>query len=214
MADLPITTNTSALTMTTREIAELTGKEHRNVTRDFEKQCSDLGEDVLKFEHIYLDSYNREQKQYLLDREHTMTLVAGYDTRCRHAIVKRWLELETASALPTLPADPVLRAVALSLIELDRVKTRQDAQDRRLDQIEGRVVELSPSPTHQTVLSFAKALGKSIASLKAAALGKRATRLCTERGVQIIHVPDERYGSVNAYPVDILSEVFRNDNAA
>ena len=37
-----------------------------------------------------------------LDREHTLTLITGYDVKCRHAINKRWLELETKGAkLPT-----------------------------------------------------------------------------------------------------------------
>jgi len=35
---------------------------------------SELGEDALKFEDIYLDSMNREQAEYRLDREMTETL--------------------------------------------------------------------------------------------------------------------------------------------
>ncbi|ELE3278949.1 Rha family transcriptional regulator, partial [Salmonella enterica subsp. enterica serovar Tucson] len=66
------------LTMSSREIAELTGKQHKNVKRDIEKMLSDLQEDALRFEHIYLDVQNRQQIEYLLDREHTECLLTGY----------------------------------------------------------------------------------------------------------------------------------------
>lgn len=40
--------------MTSREIAELTGKAHFNVLVDVHKMLSELGEDELKFQGIYV----------------------------------------------------------------------------------------------------------------------------------------------------------------
>ncbi len=85
-------------TMSSREIAELTGKEHRNVARDIRAMLGDLEEDALKFEHIYLDSMNREQIEYLLDRELTETLLTGYSAILRRKVIHRWHELEDAAA--------------------------------------------------------------------------------------------------------------------
>ena len=48
-------------TMSSREIAELCDKEHRNVLADIRTMCEQLNLDVLTFQHIYLDSMNREQ---------------------------------------------------------------------------------------------------------------------------------------------------------
>ncbi len=45
--------------------------------RDIEKMLSDLGEDAPKFGDIYIDSMNREQTEYRLDRELTETLPIG-----------------------------------------------------------------------------------------------------------------------------------------
>ena len=44
--------------MSSREIAELCGKEHRNECRDIKVLAEQLDVDVRKFEHIYLDSMN------------------------------------------------------------------------------------------------------------------------------------------------------------
>jgi hypothetical protein len=63
--------------MTSREIADLTGKRHPDVTRDIEKMLIELQEDRLNFQRIYLDTMNREQREYVLDRELTDTLLTG-----------------------------------------------------------------------------------------------------------------------------------------
>lgn len=55
-------------TMTSREIAELTGKEHRNVLADIRKMLAELhGEGgVLKFQQSYFNSQNKEQPEFCL----------------------------------------------------------------------------------------------------------------------------------------------------
>jgi phage antirepressor YoqD-like protein len=95
--NMPILTqfgNSEQKTMSTRVIAELCEKEHRNVKRDSEVMFQGLQLDALNFEHIYLDSMNRQQTEYLLDEELTMTLVTGYNIVLRNRVIKRWKELE------------------------------------------------------------------------------------------------------------------------
>lgn len=100
------------ITMSSREIATLCSKEHRNVLADIRNLCQHLEIDVLSFQHIYLDSMNREQTEYLLDKETCLCLVAGYNAKLRMAIIKRWQELENTQ--PKLPQDfaSALRAYA------------------------------------------------------------------------------------------------------
>lgn len=83
-----------ARTMSSREIANLTGKRHDNVKRDVLSMLMDLGGDVLSFEDIYRDGRNREQVQYLLDREHVDCLLTGYSAPLRMKVIRRWRELE------------------------------------------------------------------------------------------------------------------------
>lgn len=92
----------SQLTMSSREIADLTGKRHPDVKRDIEKMLVDLEEDTRKFAHIYFDSMNRKQSEHLLDREHTECLLTGYSAKARMKVIKRWHELEQSK--PSLPS--------------------------------------------------------------------------------------------------------------
>jgi phage antirepressor YoqD-like protein len=88
--------------MTSREIAELTGKRHPDVKRDIEVMMTQLQEDVSKFAHTYQDAMNRSQTEYALDREHTECLVTGYNAMLRMKVIKRLHELE-GNQPPALP---------------------------------------------------------------------------------------------------------------
>ena len=96
------TISNQPLTMSSREIAGYTEKQHKNVKRDIEKMFVELELDVLKVERIYLDSMNRKQTEYLLDRDQTDCLLTGYSAKARMTVIKRWKELEEAQK-PQLP---------------------------------------------------------------------------------------------------------------
>ena len=82
--------------MSSREIAELCGKEHRNVMRDIREMLAELhGEGgVLKFEHSYLNSQNKPQPEFRLPKRETLILVSGYRLDIRTRIIDRWQETE------------------------------------------------------------------------------------------------------------------------
>jgi len=128
-----------AVTMSSREIAELTAKQHQHVKRDVEKMLGDLAEDASSFGRIYLDSMNRQQTEYLLDREHTDCLLTGYSAAMRMAVIKRWRELEEQAARPMTPAE-ITAANANHLVAVER---QQREQQVALERIERRVEDLS-----------------------------------------------------------------------
>jgi phage antirepressor YoqD-like protein len=86
--------------MSTREIAELCEKEHYHVKRDCETMFKGLKLDASNFGGIYFDGLNRQQTEYLLDEELTMTLVTGYSIVLRNRVIKRWKELEENTQKP------------------------------------------------------------------------------------------------------------------
>ena len=89
--------------MSSREIAELCDKDHRHVRRDIQTMLLKLQMDVPKFGHIYIDSMNREQEEYLINKDLTLTLIAGYSVELRYRIVQRWQELEANANSPVIP---------------------------------------------------------------------------------------------------------------
>lgn len=98
-----INQNNNTLKMTSREVADLTNKEHKHVKRDIEVMLEQLDLDKSNFGRIYLDSLNRQQTEYALDRELTEVLVMGYSPKLRLAVVRRLKELEEQVAAPVLP---------------------------------------------------------------------------------------------------------------
>lgn len=98
MQELKVSENQQ--TMSSREIAALTGKEHHHVKRDIQAMAKELEIDVSKFGYIYLDESNRQQREYRLDRYHTEVLITGYDIKRRAAVIRRWYDLETGKANP------------------------------------------------------------------------------------------------------------------
>lgn len=110
-----------ALTMSSREIADLCDKRHDHVMRDITKMLEELGEDAPKFGGIYLDAYGREKPQMCLPKDLTLTLVAGYNVKLRKRIIDRWMELESQLAAPDpmkLLSDPAaMRGLLLTYSE-------------------------------------------------------------------------------------------------
>lgn len=109
-------------TMSSREIAELCEKEHFHVKRDCEVVFRGLNLDASKFGCTYLDSVNREQTEYLLDEELTMTLITGYSILLRNRVIKRWKELEDKASKP----------VELSRMELIQLALAAEQENQAL----------------------------------------------------------------------------------
>ncbi|WAR46942.1 Rha family transcriptional regulator [Methylomonas rapida] len=88
-------------TMSSLEIAELTGKNHSHVLRDIREILAELYEvqnpnlDSIDIEGVSVEiAENGMTKQIWLDEEHTLTLVTGYSIRLRRKVVARWRYLE------------------------------------------------------------------------------------------------------------------------
>ncbi|AGN79598.1 phage antirepressor [Pseudomonas putida H8234] len=79
--------------MSTREIAQLTGKSHDNVLRDARRL---VAEGVLKSEETpYTHPQNGQAyPEFLLGQRDTLVLVSGYNAQLRARIIDRWQELE------------------------------------------------------------------------------------------------------------------------
>lgn len=130
-------------TMSSREIAEMTGKNHADVLRDIRNMLLELYGDtrgLSSFASSYLNSQNKEMPCFLLPKRETLILTSGYSISQRAKIIDRWQELESAQIPKTLPealrlaADLAERNAALeNKIQSDAPKVEFALAVRRMD---------------------------------------------------------------------------------
>jgi phage antirepressor YoqD-like protein len=127
-------------TMSSREIAELTDKEHKNVLRD----CDILNESyeklgLLKIEQGYYTHPNTGKQQHrelLLSRMQCFDLMTGYSVELRIRVNRRWEELELKEKqqfqIPQSYSE-ALRELADKAEENDRLKLESAEKDRTIE---------------------------------------------------------------------------------
>lgn len=190
-------------TMSSREIAQLTNKEHKNVLRDIENLNINYEKlALLKIEPCEYKAENGQTyREFRLTKMQTFDLLTGYNAELRIKVNRRWAELEEKQIKPLSQLE-ILAQSAQILLE----------QDRRINQVQEQVnlieAKLTTRPEYFTVAGYAT-LQKIDCGLKlASSLGRKASKLCKERGIETEEIPDPRFGLVKTYPTHILKEVF------
>lgn len=212
-----------ARTMSSREIAELTGKRHDNVLADIRGMLKALKIDALSFQGIYLDAMNRQQTEYLLDREHTDCLLTGYSVPMRMKVIRRWHELEQALATPpSLPSyAETLRLYADQIEQTQRVTAERDNAIATKALI-GSKREATAMATASQAVKKANGLERELDRAKDYCTVKRMSMVhhgqpfdwralksaSNEMGIESIDVFDQNYGTVKAYHSSVWLEVY------
>jgi len=152
--------------MSTREIAELTGKQHYNVMRDFRDVCEALEITDLSFEGSYIDSTGRTLPMFNLPKDLTTTLVSGYSIPMRHKIVQRWIELESAKPAFEIPTTLVeaLRLALEGAEKLEAAMVQVEAMKPAVEFVE----RYTGTSDTQTLSDIAKTLGMRVGVLTSA----------------------------------------------
>lgn len=104
-------------TMSSKEIADMTGKRHDHVLADIRNMFEQLQIDSTEFSGQYKDSTGRTLPCFNLNKDLSICLVSGYNVQLRMAIIKRWNELEAQAqqqfAVPTTFSQALLLAAQL-----------------------------------------------------------------------------------------------------
>jgi len=116
-----LTTFTHATpTMSSREIAELTGKRHDHVMADIRKMLNELEIQSPEFSGDYTDNSGRRYPCFNLPKRETYILVTGYSIPLRAKVIDRWQELEaTQQQQPSVMLLPGQRAAIELKAHLD-----------------------------------------------------------------------------------------------
>lgn len=221
--------HTQILTMSSRDISELTGKRHPDVKRDCEVMFTELDLDMSKFAHIYFDSMNRQQTEYTLPKDLVETLITGYSIKLRYQVIQRLHELESMlKPKPILLEDlpSALRALADTHEQLQKVQSEHEIAVKAKALISNKKIatamatasnaiqensrlkdQIGQSKRNATVLAVERLTGNSYTwpPLK---------KWCKSHGVKPSKVHDVRYGKVNAYPAQAWMDIYKVDLVA
>src|SRR5690625_61994 len=132
---------TTDIEMTSLDIAEITGKQHKHVLADIRKEIEELGDEIsqpLFRPSTYTNSRGRNYKCYEFGKDGAMQLALKYDAKTRYRVIKRIEELENDNKkqLPTTYKEALLHLV-------EQVEENERLQTNNL-MLEQQVNELKP----------------------------------------------------------------------
>jgi Rha family phage regulatory protein len=213
------------LTMSSVEVANITGKRHGDVLRDIENLLEQLNEDNAELRSgfissTYLAGNGKQEKCYQLSHDATVLLMTGYSIPMRVKLVERWRDLEEKHRKPKTALELAKEQVALlehiESLEADlnhAIKTKAEIGSRR---------EATAMATASAAIRKVNALEAELDKSKDYCTIKRMQMLyhgmefnwrllkqaSNEIGIAIIDVFDQNYGKVNAYHREVWREVY------
>ena len=197
--------------MSSREIAEIVGKEHKNILADIRDEVEKLENKGIRAELIfqpgeYLDKNNQKRPMYILTREGVLQLAARYSAVVRFRLIEK---VTVPGNSLSVPHQLLAQAQYLVNVEnrLSTVEGNMAGLQKgisRLEHNERRTI----TSNHLTVIAYANMKGINPGTYNSSAIGRKATKLCRDKGLLTGTVVDSRYGYINTYPVEILDEIF------
>ncbi len=168
-------------TMTSLQVAEITGRIHSNVMRDIRNLLEQL-EDKAQFSFelgSYQDANSQNRPCYILTKKDCLLLASGYDANLRAKIINRWEELELAGK-PKIP-QTFSQALLLAAQQQEQIEQQQAMlleQSKAISEMKPKVSYcdiILQSPSTVLVTQIAQDYGKS---------AKAFNKLLHELGIQ------------------------------
>ncbi|WP_375669961.1 Rha family transcriptional regulator, partial [Bartonella sp. CL29QHWL] len=147
--------NTTVQTMSSREIAELCGKQHAHIMRDIRQMLGELYPEggQSKFGSTYLDKQGKPQNCYNLPKRECLILVSGYSMTLRARIIDRWQELEKQAVIPQI--DYSSPQVMLGV--LTYLKNENEQKDNIIANLKPKAMALESLQRHNGLFGLTEA---------------------------------------------------------
>jgi Rha family phage regulatory protein len=124
-----IITITQAQTMSSLQIAELTGKQHSHIMRDI-RALLEQGVQESNFGLSYTirqlpNGGSKQEPYYQLTKTGCLILASGYNAVLREKIINRWIELETEAAKQYQVPTSFREALLLAAAQQEQIEEQQ-----------------------------------------------------------------------------------------
>lgn len=207
------------LTISSRDIAELTGKEHKNVCRVIRDLILDRILDA-QLEPLKFEYRGQWFDYYELSKRDSFVIVARLSPEFTAHIVDRWQELEQKlnpvfnlpQDLPSALADTHEQLQQAQFEREIAVQTKAHISDKKtatamatasnaIQENQRLKDQIGQSKKNATVLAVERLTGKEYT-------WQPLNKWCKAHGVKPQKVHDERYGKVNTYPLQAWMDVY------
>ena len=115
-------------TLTSLEVAEITGKEHKNILSDIRDEISKLGEErgrLIFQQSYYTNLQNKQQPMFLLNYKGVLQLGARYNAETRFKLIEKIEQLQKPMTVEDM--------IIMQANEMKSVKHRIDVVENKVD---------------------------------------------------------------------------------
>ena len=148
-----------AQTMSSLQIAELTGKKHHHVVRDIRRLLKQ-GVDETNFGLVdYIDTKGELRPCFNLTKKGCLILASGYNALLRESIINRWEELETEKRTTHQVPQTFAQALLLAAKQQEQIEEQQKqiAEQKQLVSAQGELIEaMKPKVSYCDVILQSK----------------------------------------------------------
>ena len=142
-----VQTIANEIKMTSLDVAEVTGKEHKNIMRDIRNEIEELGEEVsqLIFEPSNYINRGKEYPCYTFGKDGAMQLALKYDAQTRYKVIQHINKLESQPRVLT-EREQIIASMKLSIETSEEVnEIKEDVamlkETMRIDSLQQRELQ-------------------------------------------------------------------------
>lgn len=177
-----------------RELYEKLGFDLSQWSRWYKKNITENKFAIKNQDYVELDTMSRTQ-----DFAKRLSMMARTETG--EQIRNYFIEVEKRATKPLSQLDILAQSVQIL-----------QAQEKRLSEVEDKVALIEAKttlrPNYFTIVGYATLHRIQCGLSLACRLGRKASAICKDRGIELEEIPDPRFGKVKTYPESVLKEVF------
>ena len=219
------------LVTTSNRVAQELGVRHDNLLVKIEEYLSKFNSPEVSGQFYipsnYKASNGRMVKNYLITEKGIAQLIGGYSAAVPKAFELNVAYINEFERMKNLIKNNMQKPMSIPEQLLMNAQWMVEAENR-INNVENEVAETRENigvmqkeinriehnerrtitSNHLTVIAYANMKGINPGSYNSSSVGRKATKLCRDRGLLTGTVVDSKYGLINTYPLEVLDEIF------